>query len=157
MNTDPCQITRPASTPEVTEPCQITRQAQPPWKMPRGWKHGQTKADCAICRDHGKCLGLDCPLCFASFPNLFIVRLLPQHSAPRLRAALLWRSSNKGTTVVMIGWSHVWSMHWICRSVSSQEFNEWSPCPGWRMGSPGRVQAETRDRKTQAHCPCRPR
>ena len=58
--TEPCQITRQASTPVITEPCQITRQAQGPWKMPRGWKHRQTKEGCAICRGHEKSLGLDC-------------------------------------------------------------------------------------------------
>ena len=41
--TEPCQITRQASTPAITEPCQITRQARGPWDMPRGWKHFQIK------------------------------------------------------------------------------------------------------------------
>ena len=67
--TEPCQITRQASTPAITEPCQITRQA-----------------DCAICRDHETKkprTGLQeaarpaqpqipSPLCLASFPNLFV-------------------------------------------------------------------------------------
>ena len=140
--TYPCQIT-PASPhpPVITEQCQITRQAQAPWKMPRGWKHRQTKEDCAICRDHEQKPRTalqeaaqpaqppnPSPLCLASFPILFIVRLLPQHSAPRLRAALLWLSSSKGTTVVLlVSWSHAGSMHWLCRSVSPREFNESDP------------------------------
>ena len=168
--TEPCQITRQASTPVITEPCQITRQAQAPWKMPRGCKHRQTKEDCAICRDHEQTPRTalqeaaqpaqppnPSPLCLASFPNLFIVRLLPQHSAPRLRAALLWRSSSKGTTVVvLVSWSHAGSMHWLCRSVSPREFNESDPRlravsthrPGRRMPSPRSAQAETRDRNS---------
>ena len=89
--TEPCQITRQASTPPViTGPCQITRLAQARWKITATQRWAVRSA--VITK---KNLGLDCRKLLCAFSCSTWHLVCVQHCFG----------------------SHVGSMHWLCRSV----------------------------------------